>query len=67
MLPQGLAIAAAAFPDPADRGRATAAWAMAAAIEHRLGPMLGGVLTDSIGWRYIFWLNVPVGAGSRWP
>src|SRR6185312_6783818 len=32
MLPQGLAITAAAFPDPVDRGRATAAWAMAAAM-----------------------------------
>ena len=26
-----------------------------------IGPILGGVLTDTIGWRYIFWLNVPVG------
>src|ERR1700742_3408403 len=57
MLPQGLAITAAAFPDPVERGRATAAWAMAAAM----GPILGGVLTDTIGWRYIFWLNAPVG------
>jgi len=61
MLPQGLAITAAAFPDPVDRGRATAAWAMAAAMSVGIGPILGGVLTDSIGWRYIFWLNVPVG------
>ncbi len=61
MLPQGLAIAAAAFPDPIERGRATAAWAMAAAMSTAVGPILGGVLTDTIGWRYIFWLNIPVG------
>ena len=61
MLPQGLAITAAAFPDPIERGRATAAWAMAAAMSTAVGPILGGVLTDTIGWRYIFWLNVPVG------
>lgn len=61
MLPQGLAIAAAAFPDPIQRGRATAAWAMAAATSTAIGPILGGVLTDTAGWRYIFWLNVPVG------
>lgn len=61
MLPQGLAIAAAAFPDPVQRGRATAAWAMAAALSTALGPILGGVLTDTAGWRYIFWLNVPIG------
>ena len=58
MLPQGLAMAAAAFPDPIERGRATAAWAMAAAMSTAVGPILGGVLTDTIGWRYIFWLNV---------
>ena len=61
MLPQGLAITAAAFPNPIERGRATAAWAMAAAMSTAIGPILGGVLTDSLGWRYIFWLNAPVG------
>ncbi|MDT5099595.1 MAG: hypothetical protein QOC76_3332 [Mycobacterium sp.] len=61
MLPHGLAIAAAAFAHPIERGRATAAWAMAAAMSTALGPILGGVLTDTIGWRYIFWLNIPVG------
>lgn len=61
MLPQGLAITAAAFPKPAERARATAAWAIAAAMSTAIGPILGGVLTDSLGWRYIFWLNAPVG------
>jgi EmrB/QacA subfamily drug resistance transporter len=60
MLPQGLAIAAAASSDPIQRGRATAAWAMAAAMSTAIGPILGGVLTDTLGWRYIFWLNVPM-------
>src|SRR6187200_2260554 len=61
MLPQGLAITAAAFPDPIERARATAAWAMAAATSTAVGPILGGLLTDTVSWRYIFWLNVPVG------
>ena len=60
MLPQGLAIASAAFPDAAARSRATAAWALTAASSAALGPVIGGVLTDSAGWRVIFWLNVPV-------
>ncbi len=61
MLPQGLAITAAAFPNPVERAHATAAWAMAAAMSTATGPILGGVLTDTLGWRYIFWLNAPVG------
>lgn len=61
MLPQGLAITAAAFPDPVARGRATAAWAMAAALSTAVGPIFGGILTDTVGWRYIFWCNAPVG------
>ncbi|CDO27302.1 MFS transporter [Mycolicibacterium porcinum] len=61
MLPQGLAIAAAVYPDPRGRARATAAWAMAAAGSTALGPLLGGVLAETIGWRWIFWVNVPVG------
>lgn len=61
MLPQGLAITAAAFPNAVERARATAAWAMAAALSTAIGPILGGVLTDTLGWRYIFWINAPVG------
>jgi EmrB/QacA subfamily drug resistance transporter len=64
MLPQGLAIAAAAFPDVVGRARATAAWAIAAASSTALGPIVGGVLTQSAGWRSIFWLNVPVGVAA---
>jgi EmrB/QacA subfamily drug resistance transporter len=64
MLPQGLAITAAAFPNPVERGRATAAWAMAAAMSTAIGPILGGMVTDSLGWRYIFWLNAPVGVAA---
>lgn len=60
MLPQGLAIAAAAFPDSRGRARATAAWAMAAASSTALGPLLGGALVETVGWRWIFWVNVPV-------
>jgi predicted MFS family arabinose efflux permease len=34
---------------------------VAAASSAALGPIVGGVLTDSLGWRYIFWLNAPIG------
>ena len=39
----------------------TTAWAMAAAMSTVIGPILGGVLTDTVGWGDIFLLNVPVG------
>lgn len=61
MLPQGLALAAAAFPEPRDRARVTGGWAMAAAGSTALGPLVGGALAETIGWRWIFWVNVPVG------
>jgi EmrB/QacA subfamily drug resistance transporter len=64
MLPQGLAIAAHAFPESVDRARATAAWAIAAATSTAIGPVLGGLLTDTLGWRYIFWINIPVGLAA---
>jgi EmrB/QacA subfamily drug resistance transporter len=60
MLPQGLAIASAAFPGAKERARATAAWAAAAASSAALGPVIGGVLTDTARWRFIFWLNGPL-------
>src|SRR6185312_3408586 len=53
MLPQGLAITAAAFPNPVERGRATAAWAMAAAMSTAIGPILGGVLALLMSYRYL--------------
>src|ERR1700722_1232036 len=64
MLPQGLATAAHAFPESVDRARATAAWAVAAASSAGIRPVLGGVLTDTVGWRYIFWINIPVGLAA---
>jgi DHA2 family methylenomycin A resistance protein-like MFS transporter len=61
MVPASLAILSHTFPDPEERGHAVSAWANTASLGFAAGPVLGGILTAWIGWRSIFWLNVPVG------
>lgn len=61
LVPQSLAIIAAAFPKEI-RGRAIGIWAGASAIALSMGPPLGGVLIDWLGWRSIFWINLPLSA-----
>jgi EmrB/QacA subfamily drug resistance transporter len=61
LTPSSLAIIGAAYTGEA-RGRAIGTWAAAAAITTALGPPLGGWLVDTVGWRAIFLINVPVGA-----
>lgn len=59
MLAPAIAITAMAFP-PADRPRALAVWASAGALGLALGPVLGGFVVGSLGWRWAFLLPVPV-------
>jgi EmrB/QacA subfamily drug resistance transporter len=59
LVPSSLAIIGATFAEE-DRGRAIGTWAGASAIVTALAPLLGGWLVDSVSWRAIFLLNVPV-------
>jgi MFS transporter, DHA2 family, methylenomycin A resistance protein len=61
MLPASLALLSHTFPEPAERGQAVTTWANTASLGFAAGPVLGGVLTTWLGWRTIFWINVPVG------
>jgi EmrB/QacA subfamily drug resistance transporter len=61
MVPQSLAIISAAFPQEV-RGRAIGTWAGAAALTTALGPAVGGLLIDGLGWRAAFWINLPLAA-----
>jgi EmrB/QacA subfamily drug resistance transporter len=56
-----LALVSAAFPDPKRKARAIGIWTGIASIGLAIGPTVGGVLTESIGWRSIFFVNVIFG------
>lgn len=63
LTPASLAIIGAAYTGEA-RGPAIGTWAAAGAITTALGPPLGGWLVDAIGWRAIFFINLPVAAAA---
>jgi DHA2 family multidrug resistance protein len=59
--PTGQAILTDAFP-PEQRGIATAVYGVAAVVAPAIGPSIGGWITDNYEWRWVFLINVPVGA-----
>ena len=65
LLPNSLAVLSDTFEGEA-RGRAIGIWAAAGAIGAALGPVIGGALIDSIGWRAIFLLNLPFALIALW-
>ncbi len=58
--PQTMAIITRIFPRQR-RGQAMALWGATAGVATLVGPILGGVLVDSLGWEWIFFINLPVG------
>lgn len=62
--PVAMSIIANTFHEPKARARAIGIWGAVAGVSMALGPVIGGVLTETIGWRSIFWVNLPVGAAA---
>jgi DHA2 family multidrug resistance protein len=60
MQPLSQAIMLEAFP-PRERGKAMGFWGIGIVVAPVLGPVLGGWLTDNYSWRWVFYINVPIG------
>ena len=60
MTPQTMSVITRIFP-PEKRGTALGLWGATAGVATLVGPILGGVLVDGLGWEWIFFINVPVG------
>jgi DHA2 family methylenomycin A resistance protein-like MFS transporter len=66
LVPNSLTLLNHAYADPKARGRAVGIWAAGAAAALTAGPFVGGVLIALVGWRWIFLVNLPIGAAGLW-
>jgi EmrB/QacA subfamily drug resistance transporter len=60
MAPQTMAVVTRIFP-ATSRGQAMGMWGAVAGVAMLVGPIVGGVLVDALGWEWIFFINVPIG------
>jgi EmrB/QacA subfamily drug resistance transporter len=58
--PVAMSIITNVFTDRAERARAIGVWGSVIGLSMALGPLLGGALVGTVGWRSVFWMNVPV-------
>lgn len=65
MSPQSMTLVTRLFP-PARRGAAMGVWGATAGVAGFVGPILGGLLVDGLGWEWIFFVNVPVAVVGLW-
>ncbi|HXA54704.1 MAG TPA: MFS transporter [Solirubrobacteraceae bacterium] len=62
--PVAMSIIRNVFTDPRERAWAIGMWGATVGVSLALGPVVGGALVSSAGWRSIFWINVPVGLAA---
>ncbi|GAA1101814.1 MULTISPECIES: MFS transporter [Streptomyces violaceusniger group] len=62
--PVAMSIITNVFTEPRERARAIGAWGGVVGISMAAGPIVGGLLVESVGWRSIFWINIPVGLAA---
>jgi EmrB/QacA subfamily drug resistance transporter len=59
--PVAMSIITNTFTEPRERARAIGVWGGVVGISMAAGPVVGGLLVETVGWRSIFWINVPIG------
>jgi EmrB/QacA subfamily drug resistance transporter len=64
MNPVAMSIITNTFTDPRERAQAVGVWGAVFGISMALGPIVGGTLVSSVGWRSIFLINVPIGIAA---
>ena len=62
--PVAMSIITNTFIEPRERARAIGVWGGVVGLSMALGPIVGGLLVETVGWRGIFWVNVPVGIAA---
>ncbi|MDT4935961.1 MAG: hypothetical protein QOK11_3853 [Pseudonocardiales bacterium] len=62
--PVAMSIITNVFTEPRERARAIGVWGGVIGISLGLGPVVGGLLTETVGWRAIFWINIPIGVAA---
>ncbi|NBM17098.1 MFS transporter, partial [Streptomyces sp. GC420] len=62
--PVAMSIITNTFTDPRERARAIGAWGGVVGLSMAAGPLVGGLLVGTVGWRSIFWINVPIGLAA---
>lgn len=62
--PVAMSIITNTFTDSRERARAIGVWGAVVGISMAAGPLVGGLLVESVGWRSIFWVNLPVGLAA---
>ncbi|MEU4925593.1 MFS transporter [Streptomyces yokosukanensis] len=62
--PVAMSIITNTFPDARERARAIGVWGAVVGISMAAGPLVGGLLVQSVSWRSIFWINLPVGLAA---
>ncbi|RFA23359.1 MFS transporter [Subtercola boreus] len=62
--PVAMSIITNTFTVPKERARAVGVWGAVMGVSMAFGPLVGGALTESIGWRSVFWVNIPIGIAA---